>query len=126
MRPYRRRELSAAERADAARTAFEQRQLVLKRFRRLGLECGVVIGALAGVIGGGLQMKGWENPLAGWVITIFTLSGIFGALGYLAYDMVFGAQIRAALEASGLDADFGGGGDGGAGADGADGGGGGE
>jgi hypothetical protein len=41
---------------------------------------------------------------------------MLGALGYLFYDIVFGTQIRAALEASGVDSDFGGSGsDGGGG-----------
>jgi hypothetical protein len=116
MRPYKRREMSAAERSDAARSAFEHKKLVLKRYRRLGLEWGLLIGAMLGILGGGLQMKGWDNPLRGWAITTLAFSGLLGGLGYLFYDIVFGSQIRAALEASGLDGDFGGGGaDGGGG-----------
>ena len=109
---YRPPELSTAERAASARYAFEQKQIVLKRFRKLGLEWGIFVGALFGVLGGGLQMKGWESPLLGWAITTFVLSGIGGLMGYFLYDMLFGTQIRAALDAEGLGADFGGGGDG--------------
>lgn len=115
---YRPPELSTAERAASARYAFEQKQIVLKRFRKLGLEWGIFVGALFGVIGGGLQMRGWENPLLGWAITTFVLSGIGGLMGYFLYDMLFGTQIRAALDAQGLGADFGGGGDGAGGGDG--------
>jgi hypothetical protein len=109
---YRQPELSTAERAASARYAFEQKQIVLKRFRKLGLEWGLFVGALFGVIGGGLQMKGWESPLLGWAIATFVLSAIGGLMGYLLYDMLFGTQIRAALGAEGLGADVGGGGDG--------------
>lgn len=94
---------------------------MLTRFRKLGLEWGIFAGALLGVIAGGLQMKSWENPLLGWAIATFVLSGIGGVMGFLLYDVLFGTQIRAALEAQGLGADLGGGG--GNGGDGADGGG---
>ena len=115
---YRPPALSPAERAASARYAFEQKQIVLMRFRKLGLEWGIFAGALLGVIAGGLQMKGWENPLLGWAIATSVLSGIGGVMGFLLYDVLFGTQIRTALEAQGLGADLGGGGDGGGGADG--------
>lgn len=109
---YRPPELSAVEQAASAQYAFKQKQIVLKRFRKLGLEWGIFVGALFGVIAGGLQMKSWEDPLLGWATATFVLSGIGGVMGYLLYDILFGTQIRAALDADGLGADFGGGGDG--------------
>jgi hypothetical protein len=109
---YRPPELSAAEQAASAQYAFKQKQIVLKRFRKLGFEWGIFAGALFGVIAGGVQMKGWENPLLGWAIATFVLSGIGGVMGYLLYDILFGSQIRTALDADGLGGDFGGGGDG--------------
>lgn len=115
---YRPPELSIAERAESARYAFEQKQIVLKRYRRLGLEWGIFVGALFGVIGGGLQMKGWANPLLGWATATFVFSGIGGVIGYLLYDVLFGTQIRAAVDAQGVGADFGGGADGAGGGDG--------
>jgi hypothetical protein len=115
---YRPPELSTEERAASARYAFEQKQIVLKRFRKLGLEWGIFVGALFGVIGGGLQMKGWEHPLLGWATATFVFSGIGGVMGYLLYDILFGTQIRAALDAEDLGADFGGGADGAGGGDG--------
>ncbi len=109
---YRPPQHSSAGRAASARYAFEQKQIVLRRFRKLGLEWGIFVGALFGVIGGGLQMKGWESPLFGWAIATCLFAGIGGVMGYLLYDLLFGTQIRAALDAEGFGADFGGGGDG--------------
>ena len=40
---------------------FEQKQLVLKRYRKLGLEWGIFVGALLGVIGGGLHGGGGDG-----------------------------------------------------------------
>ena len=92
--------------------AFEQKQVVLKRYRKLGMEWGFFVGALLGVIGGGLQMGKWESPLLGWAIATLSFAGIGGLLGYLFYDLVFGAQIRDSLHSAGLGGDFSGGGDG--------------
>ena len=91
--------------------AFEQKQLVLKRYRKLGMESGFFVGAL-GVIGGGLQMGKWESPLLGWAIATLSPAGIGGLLGYLFYDLVFGAQIRDSLHSAGLGGEFSGGSDG--------------
>lgn len=102
-------ELSEQERAESARYAFEQKQLVLKRYRKMGLEWGFLVGALLGVLGGGLQMSGWESPLLGWAIVTAFFSAVGGLLGYFCYDLIFGSQIRDALSASNLGGDFGGG-----------------
>ena len=110
-------QLSDHERAESARYAFEQKRAVLKRYRKLGLEWGVFVGALLGVLGGGLQMSGWESPLLGWAITTLSMSSLGGVAGYFGYDLIFGSQIRDALSANGLGADFGGGADAGGGAD---------
>ena len=63
--------------------------LVLKRYRKLGMEWGIFVGALLGVIGGGLQMGKWESPLLGWAIATLSFAGMGGLLGYLFYDLVF-------------------------------------
>ena len=115
-------ELSDQERAESARYAFEQKQLVLKRYRKMGLEWGFFVGALLGVVGGGLQMSSWESPHLGWAIVTASFSAIGGLLGYFCYDLIFGSQIRDALSGSGLGSDFGDGGGVGGGGDGGDGG----
>ena len=96
--------------------SLEHKQRVLARYRKLGVEWGFFVGALLGVIGGGIQMHRWENPVTGWGICIAVLTAIGGLAGYLFYDLIFGAQIRAAVDA-GWGGDLGGaaGGDGGGG-----------
>ena len=112
---------SPEELAESARLSFEHKRRILRRYRKLGVEWGAFVGALIGVIGGGLQMRGWENPFAGWAAVTLSLAAVGGFIGYFFYDLLFGAQIRGALDAGGFGAEGGdaagggGGGDGGGG-----------
>jgi uncharacterized membrane protein YgcG len=112
---YRPAELSDDERAESARFAFQQKQLVLRRYRKLAVEWGVFAGAALGMLAAGLQMERWENPFVGWAVATTVLSAIGGFIGYAFYDLLFGSQIRAALSGGGLGGDGGSGSDGGGG-----------
>jgi hypothetical protein len=112
---YRPPKRSREEVAESAKLSFQHKREVLKRYRKLGVEWGAFIGAMIGVIGGGMQLKGWENPLAGWAAAIVSISAVGGLVGYFFYDLIFGTQIQAAIDAG--DWGEGGGGDGGGGGD---------
>jgi uncharacterized membrane protein YgcG len=110
---YRPPELSDAQRAESARFAFEQKRLVLKRYRKLAVEWGLFAGAIFGMLAAGLQMERWQNPFVGWAVATAVLAAIGGFIGYAFYDLLFGSQIRAALGGGGFGGEAGSGGDGG-------------
>lgn len=84
--------LSDVEKSESARLAFAEKQAVLKRYRRIAAESGAFIGALIGIVSGGLTFRAWESPYQTWAIVTLGLTGLGTIVGYYFYEIFMGTQ----------------------------------